>query len=93
MKNLATTVLAFACVVSFMGCPFVVPPVAIPNDDSQCPAACKHLRFLECPEGDPLPDGTTCEKFCSDTQKAGHNLHPECLVNIFTCAAQATCSK
>lgn len=78
------TLLALAC----------VPPVVIvPGDPSQCPAACQHLRALGCPEGDDLPDGTTCEKFCTDTQNNGHDLHPSCLASVATCADQAKCSR
>jgi len=82
---------SLALILALVGC--VPPVVVVPNRDVDCPAACQRLRELNCPEGDPLPDGTTCEKFCSDTQKAGHDLHPECIAKIGTCADQAKCSK
>jgi len=62
-----------------------IPPTPIPAKDDNCPAACKHLRDLGCPEGAPLPDGTTCEKFCLDTQAAGHALRPSCILTLLSC--------
>jgi hypothetical protein len=38
-----------------------------------CEDFCRHLRTLGCREGQPLADGTPCEKFCIDTQEAGLN--------------------
>jgi hypothetical protein len=90
MKGLIPLILCFG----LMGCPhYVSPIVAIPYETSYCSAACQHLRDLKCPEGDPLPDGTLCEKFCYDTQKSGHDLHPECLAIIKACADQTLCTK
>ena len=90
MKTMGAVLALFLLV----GCPhFVTPVIPIPNDDAQCPAACKHLRDLGCPDGEILADGTTCEKFCSDTQKNGHDLNPGCLAGITTCADQAKCSR
>jgi len=83
----------FPLLIFLVGCHYYIPPVvAIPADDSACPAACIHLRDLGCPEGDPLPDGTSCEKFCSETQKAGHDLHPGCIAKIQSCEDQHLCS-
>jgi len=79
------------CLILALSC--IPPIIVLPNDASKCPAACQHLRELGCSEGADLPDGTTCEKFCSDTQKNGHDLHPECIASITTCSDLARCSR
>lgn len=62
------------------------PHVHQPTDTASCPTACSHLRDLKCEEGEPLPDGTTCEDFCISTQTSGHALTPSCVVNIQKCS-------
>lgn len=62
------------------------PAVHLPTDTPSCPTACQHLRDLGCEEGAPLEDGTSCEKFCEDTQNSGHALRPSCVMTITTCA-------
>lgn len=81
MKKLILVALALT------GCgPWIYPPMPVePDDTDKCPAACERLRALGCEEGEPLSDGTTCEKFCLDTQKAGHSLNPSCVMTISTC--------
>jgi len=66
------------------------PGVHVPDDTPSCPSACAHLRELGCEEGQPLEDGTSCEKFCEDTQNAGHALRPSCATTIQTCAELAS---
>lgn len=56
-----------------------------PDGTEDCPAACARLQQLGCPEGDPLPDGTTCAEFCQETQRKGHALDPTCVKTIQTC--------
>ena len=63
-----------------------------PKDTADCPAACEKLRALGCPEGQPLEDGTTCEKFCQDTQESGHALRPSCVMDITTCEQLPKCT-
>ncbi len=81
----------FVLLIAAAGCgPKQRVVVHVPEDTADCPAACRHLRGedgsgLHCPEGDELPDGTTCEKFCSDTQNSGHALRPSCVVMITKC--------
>ena len=71
------------------------PPTPIePEDTADCAAACKRLQELKCPEGETLPDGTTCTKFCETTQQSGHALKPSCIVSIQSCAEMNTkCNK
>jgi len=57
------------------------------------PTACEHLRVLGCPEGQPLEDGTTCEKFCKDTQENGQPLNPTRVMSITTCIEIEGCTR
>ena len=69
------------------------PPIAIePDDTHNCASACERLRQLECPEGNPLEDGTTCEKFCTDTQQSGHPLNPTCVMGMAACSELPGCT-
>ena len=88
MKLLFLTV-----ILCFFGCGAHLVPGIFPTpfDDSACAAACQNLRNLGCYEGTNLPDGTTCEVFCSNTMQKGHDLHPACLAKINTCADQDMC--
>lgn len=61
------------------------PHPRAPSDTPRCPDACAHLRDLDCDEGKPLEDGTTCEGFCQATQDSGHALSPTCVVTIRSC--------
>lgn len=47
--------------ITFIGCPKDPehPPVHLPTDTADCPAACNHLRKLKCQEGDTIP-GAFC---------------------------------
>lgn len=63
-----------------------------PLSDCYCPSACQNLRALDCPEGYPLDDGTTCEAFCSYNQKNGHDLYPKCVSKAASCEAAEACN-
>ena len=79
--------------VACSSCSGFHPPVPIePGDTSDCAAACANLEKLGCDEGKPLEDGTTCTKFCKDTQKSGHGLKPSCVVNLKACGEIESCS-
>lgn len=70
------------------------PLIVEPDDTDQCGDACEHLRYLGCPEGMPLMDGTTCESFCIETHKQGFALAPSCVVTITKCEElESRCSK
>jgi len=86
-----SSIFVFVLTALAAGCGPKKPVVHVPTDTEDCPAACKHLRGedgsgLNCEEGKPLPDGTTCEKFCADTQNSGHALVPSCVVRITKCS-------
>jgi hypothetical protein len=78
--------------LALAGCPAPAPPKPaphLPDDTPSCPSACKRLREFGCEEGQPLEDGTSCEKFCEDTQQSGHALRPSCVMTIQSCAELA----
>jgi len=69
------------------------PPIAIePTDTANCASACEKLNQLGCPEGEPLEDGTTCTKFCEDTQQSGHPLNPTCVMGMTACGELPGCT-
>jgi hypothetical protein len=45
------------------------------------------MKKLGCPEGDDLENGTTCQKFCEDTEEAGHPLNTACIIEATSCEA------
>jgi hypothetical protein len=61
--------------------------------ERSCQAYCQHLRTLGCKEGEPLQSGTSCETFCVDTQKAGHDLRMACVLKIQSCGEVQSCNK
>ena len=94
MKNVMKVALMVATVLVFVGATCGhLPPIPIePTDTANCASACKHLQELDCEEGQPLEDGTSCTKFCEDTQKSGHALNPTCVMGIQTCEGINTCT-
>ena len=61
--------------------------------EGSCQAYCQHLRTLGCKEGEPLQSGTSCETFCIDTQKAGHDLKTACVLKIRSCGEIQSCNQ
>lgn len=84
MRITVSTLVTILCLTGCIWGPSIPATPVIPKD-TNCPAACQHFRDLGCEEGDPLPDGTTCEKFCEDTQAAGHALRPSCIMTLTSC--------
>jgi hypothetical protein len=81
--------LFFACtVLVVVGCCPTPAPHAGLGDVASCADACKHIgpQGLDCPEGLPLENGTSCQKFCEDTIGTGHALNPSCIVSVKTCS-------
>jgi hypothetical protein len=71
--------LVLVCLLSGMSCTPQVTPVTPPAPppapyQAHCSVLCAHLRQLGCEGGKPLPDGTSCETFCIDTNMAGHPI-------------------
>ena len=86
VKKILTTFFAIAAIAA--GCVSSIqhPAIHAPNDTPQCADACVHLRTLKCAEGNPLPNGTTCEQFCQSTQQSGHALILSCVMRINNCS-------
>jgi hypothetical protein len=81
-------------VLSMSGCAHCERGVTPDPEDSQlCPEACAHLQELGCPEGDPLPDGTTCSSWCVYTQEQGHWLNLPCILSIESCDELEECEE
>jgi hypothetical protein len=59
--------------------------------EQSCNDFCQHAQALQCPEGTPLADGTSCAKFCVDTEEAGHDLNTTCRIAAKNCAELANC--
>jgi hypothetical protein len=51
-----------------------------PDDTPSCTTACQKMENMGCEEAQPAEDGTTCQKFCEDTQNSGHALNPSCIM-------------
>lgn len=65
---------------------------AYPRPDAGCARACENLRALGCPEGEPTPDGATCETWCSGVQKSGaYTLDTECVTRAADCNEVEEC--
>lgn len=82
--------------VVLLGCPAQgIPRVRpLPTDTASCRTACDHLETLDCDEGKPLENGTTCTKFCEDTQNSGHALNASCVANVKSCKeVETTCAR
>ena len=52
---------------------------------TSCSTACFHLSDMNCEEAMSLPDGTTCENFCLETQSLGHGLNISCAIKSKSC--------
>lgn len=78
-------ILIIILALGFVSCRSLPPIVLGPNNADDCPAACNRMEALDCPEGRPLADGTTCEQFCVATEEAGHSLNPQCIKTIIFC--------
>ena len=70
-----------ALVVFLLGCgpTEIEPNIVVPKDTDKCESVCAKLKSLGCEEGNDLEDGTTCSKFCRDTQTNGFALNLTCI--------------
>jgi hypothetical protein len=66
-------VLTLVVAVCCTACPSPAPaPQA--SYQEHCSVLCGQLKKLSCEGAQPLPDGTSCETFCSKTNEAGHRI-------------------
>ena len=56
-----------------------------------CAKYCDHARTLQCAEGQPLPNGDSCETFCEHVQSEGHDLKLACRTTAPSCAVMENC--
>ena len=56
-----------------------------------CKDFCQHAKDMKCPEGEPLANGASCETFCIDTEKAGHDLNLSCRIQAKSCTELRNC--
>lgn len=69
------------------------PMPADAGTPADCDAACKHLRALKCPEGEPTAKGASCETVCNNTEGSGTiTLSPACVAQIQTCSEVDSCT-
>jgi len=59
--------------------------------EQTCKDFCQHAQDLNCPEGQPLANGASCETFCIDTEKAGHDLNLSCRIRAKSCTELSEC--
>lgn len=85
----------FALALILTACnPLLPEPAPVPQtrDDVPCADACSRLRSLSCNEGEPTPDGTTCETICEDTNASGAVTYPTgCVAAAKDCAEARAC--
>jgi hypothetical protein len=67
------------------------PTPSASSIEQSCKDFCQHAQALKCPEGEPLPDGTSCATFCIATEKAGHDLNTRCRIEATDCAQLTKC--
>jgi len=57
------------------------PKEPILRNIATCSDICFKLSEMGCEHGEPLPDGTSCEKFCLDTIEFGHKIDLDCIMS------------
>lgn len=69
------------------------PPRVLPNGEkATCAGACERLRELGCEEGEPTPDGDTCEDVCFNALNVpAARLDVACLQTAPSCEAARNC--
>ena len=56
-----------------------------------CASACTRFRELGCEEGDPTPEGKTCEDVCTQAGAAHIELDTACVVRSSSCDEARSC--
>lgn len=94
----AITFLALVTGLLVAGCPLPGPPEPPgppPGPHPQgatCVTACAKLNELGCPEGEPTPDGKSCEAVCENVQASGIiSWNLDCRSVITECGQTDSC--
>lgn len=86
-----------AAVLGVIGCgAFPLPPpepAPDPSDESGCAAGCEALRALGCPDGDPTPEGDTCEAVCDNAVQNKIPIPTACWSESESCDQATACSE
>lgn len=80
------------------------PNIISTSDVDYCKAGCERLMSLPGPDGKDgceiartlqMPDGgrTTCEEFCTITEKNGREINPKCWTTLNSCDEIEACRK
>jgi len=80
------------------------PNIVVPDTVNYCKAGCEHLQSLVgsdgkdgCEQARTIQerDGkrTTCEEFCTITEKNGRDLNPKCWTTLQSCDEIEACRK
>lgn len=71
--------------------PLPPKPVSPPGSAE---GACRNLRDLHCPDGDPTPDGHTCEEVLEHALASdATRINAVCLETIKACSDEQRCSQ
>lgn len=54
--------------------------------------ACRHLRALGCPDGQPTPAGASCEEVMRASLPPVGGVDPKCIARAKTCDQEVTCT-
>jgi hypothetical protein len=58
-----------------------------------CEAACQRMRELGCEEGNPTPEGATCEEICIEAERSGlADVDTKCIVELEACGSYDVCT-
>jgi hypothetical protein len=67
-------------------------PITPTGVRATCAGACANLRSLGCPDGDPTPEGETCEAICENARASdGARLDIACLQAASSCEVAVEC--
>lgn len=90
--------LSLALVLVLVGCqnptwPVPPPPAAL-DAGEPCATSCERYRQLGCEEGQPTPNGHSCEEVCNNAATKGIDLAgpSSCTADAGSCEAIETCS-
>jgi hypothetical protein len=88
-------VVRLALCLTLLACnPLLPEPAPVPQqrDDVPCANACSRLRSLSCDEGEPTPDGTTCEEVCRGVNESSAVTWPTgCVAAAKDCSEARAC--
>jgi hypothetical protein len=80
------------CIAWCIACgPTPVPGPAPRETPETCASACENFRKLGCEEGDPTPEGKTCEDVCTQAGQSYVGLDTQCVTRATSCEEARAC--